>query len=125
MGRGVSIQYARSERDRHTPLDRALAELAGRQHGLVALWQLAESTITLGFQRPRTPGTLRRAAGTAQVLSSRSTRGPGIPARTASSWAANESPANSATELRKLHSSTPIVPASGPYVAPKESVAST
>ena len=42
MGRGVSIQYARSERDRHTPLDRVLAELAGRQHGRVALWQLAE-----------------------------------------------------------------------------------
>ena len=38
----------------------------------------------------------------------------GTPARTASSCAAKARPRNSATALRKVHSSTPIVPAIGP-----------
>jgi predicted 3-demethylubiquinone-9 3-methyltransferase (glyoxalase superfamily) len=56
-------------------------------------------------------GPARRAA---QAFSSRSTRGCGTPARTASSWAANASPRKRATALRKVHSRTPMVPAIGP-----------
>ena len=41
-------------------------------------------------------------------------RGSGTPARTASSCAANASPRKSAIEVRKVHSSMPIVPAIGP-----------
>jgi len=36
----------------NTPRDRALAELAGRQHGRVALWQMED----LGLKRAAVPG---------------------------------------------------------------------
>ena len=58
------------------------------------------------------------------AFSSRSTRGDSIPARTASSCAAKARPRNSATAVANAQSSTPIVPASGPYVFPNDSVAS-
>ena len=42
--------------------------------------------------------------------------GSTAPALTASSWAANASPRNKATELEKAQINIPMVPASGPYV---------
>ena len=69
-------------------------------------------------RRPRLPAPVHRAAGRDRerhaARDSDGVVGPGSPARTASSWAAIVRPTNSASAVRKAHSSRPIIPASGP-----------
>ena len=103
---GARVELDRAIETRGDDLDRAKPQ-PSREDGPRCAVPGSEEVV---IQETIGPGI---GAG-AQMFSSRSIRGSSLPARTASSWAAKDSPTKSATELRKLQSSTPIVPASGP-----------
>ena len=107
---------------RSAPVPPARSEVVGGRlaHAVRSIDEGAELLAEARRESPRCRRKSRNHFGEPRYSESEtprvplSRRGVGTPARTASSCAAKASPRNSATEVRNAHSSTPIVPASGP-----------